>query len=125
MLFAVDATGALLTAVLLWLVVRPYPAIFGMPSGLLSGLVITAVGLVFFGCCCFLWAGKRPVRLIRILAGANLLYCLSTLILLFVFQPPITGYGILYFTAEILLVGLLVRVEWAVAAGLQKMQEQG
>lgn len=124
-LFAADASGALLSALLLWFVLRPFPEIFGIPASLLKGLLIPAIGLLFYGIFCFFQAGQKSAGCLLVLALANLLYCLVTVILLLKWQPPITAFGILYFFTEILLILILARIELAVASGLRKTQHPG
>ena len=103
-IFLCDGIGALLTATLLAAVIAPFETLFGMPPNVVYSLSAIAVVFAVYSLACHLTRPSNWPTLLRIIASANLLYCILTLILLFVYRGEITAFGFAYFIGEILVV---------------------
>jgi hypothetical protein len=110
-LFLVDAVGAVVTAVLLAAVVAQLEQAFGMPSGVVYVLSAIAAGFAVYSFTCHLTRPGNWRRFLRIIAIANLSYCVLTLILIFVYRFEVTALGVAYFVGEIVIVGALAIYE--------------
>jgi len=114
--FLLDGCGALLTCAGLLLVLLPFERHFGLPAGVLQPLA--AVALVFalysFGC----WASFRhvgPGFLVGI-ALANAAYCVVSGALVLMHRAAVTPLGFAYFSAEAVILCLVVTLELKTAA---------
>lgn len=110
-IFLLDAIGALLTASLLFLVVRKYALLFGVPptwSKMLAGI---ALALSVYSFCCYFLAGDKWKLLMKIIAVCNMLYCCITLAIILMLTETITTLGIAYFLIEIAVILALVIFE--------------
>ena len=112
----IDGIGALVTALLLSLVLAQFEAVFGMPKQTLSILAAIA--------CCFAiysWFGYFFVDLnwrpyLKGIALANILYCLTTLVLVIYLYQSLTWLGVAYFLGEMGIILTLVYVEFQTIA---------
>lgn len=115
-----DACGALATALTHAVVLQTVFPFTGMPDGRLSALAVTAAGFATYSVVSWILATQRIVtqatagRLLRIVALANVMYCLLTLGLVFRYWDVLSGWGVVYFVAEVTVVCLLARLEWRV-----------
>ena len=114
-LLLVDAAGALLSAVLLGLVLPQTSALWGMPRAALYFLALWPCLFLLYDL--GVWRRRGPVRPwhVRLIAGANLGYCLLSMGLLWQHAASLTVLGWAYFGGELLLVIGLAWVEWRVA----------
>jgi hypothetical protein len=110
-LFLIDGIGAVVTASLLAFLLVPYESTFGMPSRVLYVLAAIAAGFAVYSFACYLKQPSNWPPFLRIIAIANLSYCVLTLILLFVYRSQITIIGVAYFAGEILIVSALALYE--------------
>jgi hypothetical protein len=109
-LLLLDGTGALLSAGLLLVLARLEP-VFGLPAALLYGLLPVALGLAAYSLgCAVLVRGPRPGHL-RLIAGANLAYCVLSLALVAAAWPRITVLGLLFIGGELLIILALATAE--------------
>lgn len=108
--------GALLTAFLTGVVLRMFVNTFGMPPKLLSILSILACIFAVYSMSCYFLIGKNWRTYLKIIAVANLMYCLLTAILVMLLYQQITILGIIYFIGEILIILGLVYVELSVSS---------
>ncbi|OOG77662.1 hypothetical protein [Algoriphagus sp. A40] len=118
-LFLIDCLGALLTAILLFVVLRAYHEFFGVAVETLSLLAGIAAVFCIYSASCFLFLKANWVPFIKAISFANLLYCMVTLGLVFLPGSKITLAGKIYFLTEILVVCGLVYVELAVAKAIK------
>lgn len=119
-LFLIDGFGALLTASLLFFVLRNFNEYFGMPKKILTYLSAIAACFFIYSICFYLFIkGFRTIS-IRAIGIANLMYCLLTLGLVISYYSRLTVPGITYFILEIMLVFGLVYIEFKVAAGIEQ-----
>ncbi len=110
-LFLLDASGAFLTALLLLAVLTPFNEYFGFPTLVLKLLAIIAICFLLYSLTCYAVNPQNWRLSLRIIAVANMLYCLLTIGFVLYHLPQITGLGISYFTGECIIVGILVFVE--------------
>lgn len=115
-LFLIDGLGALLTAFLTGVVLRMFVNTFGMPPKLLSILSILACIFAVYSMSCYFLIGKNWRTYLKIIAVANLMYCLLTAVLVMLLYQQITILGIIYFIGEILIILGLVYVELSVSS---------
>ncbi len=121
-LFLADAFGAMVTVALTVGVLARWTHVFGMPAAALYKLAIAGSVFVMysFGCFLFLRRGFSPY--LRIIALANVSYCLATVALCMVYRTQITALGLAYFIGECLVIVALAGMELKVAAALKKAE---
>lgn len=115
-LFLADSSGALLSAFFLFVVLKSFNEYFGTPETILNYLSAIAACFCIYSATCFLFLKDNWTLYIRVISIANLLYCILTLCLLIIYLPLHTYLGIIYFLAEIAVIGVLVYIELNVAA---------
>ena len=119
-LFLVDALGALLTALLLFVVVKHFNTYFGMSETMLGYLSLIAGVLCIYSATCFFFLKENWPPFIRGIAIANILYCLLTLVTILSNCAALTSLGVTYFLVEIAVVCVLVYIELNVAVAIKK-----
>ncbi|MFY7840302.1 MAG: hypothetical protein ACOVP7_08490 [Lacibacter sp.] len=115
-LFLIDGMGAILSAVMLGSVLTRYEAFFGMPKNVLFVLMAVALLLSVYS---FTHAAKQPanpLKRLKLIAVANICYCLLTVALMIAFYPQLTMYGLLYFIGELIIILSLAFLELNTAA---------
>lgn len=115
-IFLIDGMGALVSAVLLGLVLTRLETFFGLPKHvlyLLSGIALLLA--VYSLSNAFMQPANPSIRL-KLIAVANLLYCLLTVVLLLIYYPQLTVYDLLYFMGELLIIVSLAAFELKAAA---------
>ena len=79
-----------------------------------SGWIISlSLGLYSMTCFFLLKTNWKPF--LKGISFANIFYCILTIGMMFLHQTTITPLGILYFSTEIIIIGLLVYLELKVA----------
>lgn len=121
-LFLTDALGAILTVALTVGVLARWTELFGMPAETLYKLAIAGSVFAVFSFGCFLFVRRNFSPFLRIIALANVSYCVATMALCIVYRTQITDLGWVYFIGECLVVVALAAVEMGVAAGLNKAE---
>ncbi|MEQ8629558.1 hypothetical protein [Ekhidna sp.] len=111
-IFLIDSIGALLSAVLLGLVFVHYQYLIGMPVHILQVLAGVAVLFMLYSFSCYYINPVNAKARLRTIAIANLLYCVTTLILMGVYFDELTLLGFTYFILEILVITFLARFEF-------------
>jgi len=119
-LFLIDSIGALTTAFLLFVVLRNFNEYFGMPERALTYLFLIAVCLFIYSTTCFFIIKTNWTLFIKGIGIANLLYCLLTFCLIYLYYPQLTTIGIAYFLGEIIIICGLVYIELNVATQINK-----
>lgn len=107
-LFLVDGLGAFSTALLLTFVVRHLKV--GIPESILFMMALTAVMFSIYSMSCFV-IGVRRLIWLRVIGTLNVLYCIFSLGVLFLFADEVTLLGWLYFVGEVVLVLILASIE--------------
>lgn len=100
-LFLVDSLGAALTAFILGIVLIKFEYIFGMPKNALYFLSAIACVFAVYSFFCFLIIKENWQLFLKIIAFANLLYCIISLSFVIYFFQKLTVLGFLYFLVEI------------------------
>lgn len=114
-LFRVDGTGALITSVLLFVLLK-FPALnSGLPSVILICLLLISVLIAVYSFACSFVIKKNRKRFIMLNGILNTLYCCLTFGLLMYYRQEVTVLGITYFVLEILIIGVLIYVEFLTA----------
>lgn len=119
-LFLTDASGAMLTTLLLFVVLRNFNEYFGLPKTILTFLSIISMCLCLYSTACFFFLKANWTPFIRIISYANLLYCVLIIGLLMTYNSVITTFGIVYFLVEVIIVCLLVYVELKIATTVRQ-----
>ena len=104
-IFLIDGAGALLTALTLIFAPVLLPGIFGLPQAQTMLLGSIAVCIAVYSL--YNYVRFNPTRwklLLRIIALANLAYCLLSLVVLLYFYKQVTVIGWIYFTGEIAII---------------------
>ena len=104
---AIGSTTATLTIAL---ALQPQ---FGMPSEVLWGLALLAVGFIAYSLTC--WRRRAPLRpWLPIVMAANLTYCVVLSAALWAHASVLTRLGLAYFIGEIVIIVGVVSLEWVV-----------
>ena len=115
-IFLIDGIGALVSAVLLGLVLTKLETFFGLPKNVLYVLSGIAMLLAVYSLSNAFTQSANPSKRLKLIAVANLLYCLLTVLLLLVFYPQLTMFDVLYFIGELLIILSLASLELKAAA---------
>jgi hypothetical protein len=110
-LFLIDGLGGLVTALLLYGVLRPFHEYVGMPPKVLIYLTLIAALFFIYSTLCHLFVKENWKPFLKIISYANLLYCCLTLLLMIYYFQELTTLGVGYFLAEILVILVLVYFE--------------
>jgi hypothetical protein len=119
-LFLTDSLGAMVTAFLLFAVLRNFNKHIGMPETILVYLSLIAVSFCIYSITCFLFLKRNWVPFIKAISYVNLLYCAGTFGLLIAYHSVLTTLGIIYFWMEIAIICILVYIELTVAATIRQ-----
>ncbi len=115
-LFAVDAVGALVTALLVGVVLPTLREYIAMPRPALRALALTALALAVYSLACVVLRPSRWPRYLRGIALANATYCVVTAGCLVYVRARLAIGDWIYFVGEIVVVGALAALEYRVAA---------
>lgn len=118
-LFLLDALGAALSGLLLFVVLPGFPEYFRMSASILEILGAIAFGLCGYSTICFFLYRSGARIMLRILSVANLLYSVLTLGLLWNYRADLSPFDFGYFVGECLLLWFLVKLEWRVSDRFQ------
>lgn len=113
-IFITDTAGALASTVFL-LLIYCFDNFFGVSKNDILVLIVGSSLLVVYSFVCFLLKPKRRSLFLKILATANLLYCLFTSCIFIKGVSTYTFWAILYFLIEILVIIFLVSIEFKIA----------
>ena len=100
-----------MSALLLGVVATSLADSFGMPSSVLYLLASVAVMFAVYSFSCYFFVVSDQSFYLRIIAIANLVYCLLTVGIVVYFYPQLTGVGLIYFGLEIMIIIGLVMME--------------
>lgn len=119
-IFLIDGFGALLTAFMLFAILRPFQTYFGMPKDILTLLSLIALAFAVYSFCCYYFLKVNWKPFLLGISIANFLYCCLTLVLVYFFFTELTALGVAYFLAEVMVVMGLVLLEWKLIANRVK-----
>lgn len=109
--FLLDGFGALLSALLLIFLIAPFYNVFGVPHPLAIQLAIPVVGFCVYSLLCYLLHLRNWKPYLFLIAFANFAYCCFTAGIMIKYFRSMELLGFLYFSAEILIILFLVRIE--------------
>jgi hypothetical protein len=109
-LFQIDSFGGFLSAFFLAVIPSIIKNIYGLPYTVLFFLATVAGIYGIYSACCYFFARKWKPYL-KLIAIANMGYCLVTMVVLFLYRHELTALGIAYFLVELLLIMILVFTE--------------
>ena len=106
-LFLIDAIGALISSFTLGLIFLKFQIYFGLPKNVLLVLAIIPIFFALFSFTCYFGNVKQLKKKIKIIAIANLSYCLLTISLCLFYFEKTTLLGFAYFLGETIIVTIL------------------
>jgi drug/metabolite transporter (DMT)-like permease len=109
--FLLDAIGALLSALFIFIILTYFENQIGIPAKTLIFLFIIAIVLSIFSFCCYLIQNNNLKQNLKVISTANIIYCILTIITLFAYRQVITKLGLVYFIVEIFIIILIVKLE--------------
>lgn len=115
-LFLVDGVGAVISALLYFILLGNLVNVFGIPRNISYNLGFLAVVYAITSLTCFATQPKHWRIFLKIIAFANLLHCFITIALIYFLNGQITTLGILYIAIEVLIVVPLAIFELKTAA---------
>lgn len=110
-IFLIDASGAILSALFLGIILPVFQIYIGIPRATLYILAVFPLIFAAFDLYAYYFTPSDSPRCLRIITGANLLYCILTFSLVMYYYKQIMPLGIIYFSAEIIVIILLVYIE--------------
>lgn len=110
-IFLIDGIGALLTALLLFFMLRNFNTFFGLSKSVLKDLSLFALVFSFYSISCYFLVSNNWKSFLKAIYIANILYCILTIGILFYHYHSITILGITYFLGEIAVITGLVFLE--------------
>jgi hypothetical protein len=109
-----DCLGAVLSAILLGGVLAHWESFFGMPKNVLYILAFAAFSFALFTGTCLLTKALHWRVVLRMIASANVIYCIASVILMVLYWDVLTVWGLLYFSSEKITILILVAFEVSV-----------
>lgn len=110
-IFLLDSFGALLTTILLFFVLRNFNVFLGLSKDVFEYLSIIAFSFFVYSISCYFLVKQNLKSFLKIICGANILYCVLTLGIIIHYYQSISVLGIVYFLAEIIVICLLASLE--------------
>ena len=123
-IFLIDGFGAMLTAFMLFAILRPFQEYFGMPKDILTLLSLIALAFTVYSISCYFFLTGNWKPFLFGISIANFLYCCLTLGLVYLFHTELTGLGVAYFLAEVMLVMGLVLLEWRLISNSRRVDTE-
>lgn len=114
-IFLFDSIGAFLSAFCLMIISIFYSNYFGINPSTLQLLIILPILFCIYSACCYLLIKRSYKPFILIIAIANFLYCLITLVLMFTLYSELTILGLSYFVLELMIIALIISIEFKVS----------
>jgi hypothetical protein len=114
-IFLIDSIGAFLSALCLLIISRFYNDYFGIDPSTLQLLTILPIIFFIYSASSYILIKHSYKSFIQIIAIANLLYCLITLVFISYFFAAISILGLSYFILEIFVIAFVVYLEFTVA----------
>lgn len=110
-IFLLDGFGALLTALLIFFVLRTFNDFFGLSKSTLEYLAVLALFFSIYSVSCYFLVSDNLKTYLKIICTANILYCVLTIGILFYNYRDISIFGIAYFLGEIAVISGIVFLE--------------
>lgn len=109
--FLLDFFGASLSALFLAFLSKNYEYAIGIPSETLYFLMLFPCVFIIYDLACYFLVSKNWSLFLKLIAKANLFYCLILIGSLFKHHDTLTSWGLFYFLAEIIIIIILVSIE--------------
>lgn len=119
-LFLIDGSGAMLTAFLLFGILRSFNDYFSMPETTLIFLSLSALIFCLYDVICFLVLKANWAPYLKTISIANFLYCAFTAGLLIFHYSELTFSDLLYFLTEIGIISILAFIELKTAMAIKQ-----
>jgi hypothetical protein len=116
-IFLIDGIGALISMISLGAVLPALEGFIGMPAHILYLLAVAPALYLVFDAYCFFFLRHPDAKYLSAIIGANTLYCLVSAGVLIHHFDSLTGWGILYFVGELLVLLALIVYEARVFKG--------
>jgi hypothetical protein len=110
-IFLIDSFGALLTALLLFVVLRTFNNFFGLSKNTFEYLSLLALIFSIYSISCFLIVNTNWKSFLKIISVANILYCILTFCILLYNYQSISVLGVVYFLSETIVIARIVYLE--------------
>jgi hypothetical protein len=110
--FLLDATGGVVSALLLGGVLTRFKTIIGMPREILSFLLAMACMYAIYLFVCYWRFNEDWKPYMKVIVLANLCYCCLTTGLVVYFRQELTTLGFIYFLLEVVVILALVSAKW-------------
>jgi hypothetical protein len=112
-LFLLDASGALISCLLIGFLQIPHIEVFGIPPSAFRILLILAIGLMLFSSLCYFFLNTAQLKsFLRKLAWMNTTYLFITLFFIIQYSHQIRMTGWIYYSLEVMVMSLLIVVEY-------------
>jgi hypothetical protein len=112
-LFLLDASGALISCLLIGFLQIPHVEVFGIPPSAFRILLILAIGLMLFSSLCYFFLNTAQLKsFLRKLAWMNTTYLFITLFFIIQYSHQIRMTGWIYYSLEVMVMSLLIVVEY-------------
>jgi hypothetical protein len=112
-LFLLDASGALISSLLIGFLQIPHVEVFGIPPSAFRILLILAIGLMLFSSLCYFFLNTAQLKsFLRKLAWMNTTYLFITLFFIIQYSHHIRMTGWIYYSLEVMVMSLLIVVEY-------------
>jgi hypothetical protein len=112
-LFLLDASGALISCLLIGFLQIPHVEVFGIPPTAFRILLILAIGLMLFSSLCYFFLNTAQLKsFLRKLAWMNTTYLFITLFFIIQYSHQIRMTGWIYYSLEVMVMSLLIVVEY-------------
>jgi len=111
-LFLVDAFGALVSAFMLGVILVRYEIVFGIPKDALYLLAFIPCVFVVFDLAAFYFGKSNWSVLLKLIALANICYCILSIVLALMHRESLSVLGWLYIIIEIAIIIYVARVEY-------------
>jgi len=116
-LFLIDGIGALVSAFSLGIILTTFQSYFGMPKNTLYILAFIPCLFAVYDLVCYFQVKQNWRPFLKIIAFANLIYCVISIGFLFNHYQQLTILGWIYFIVEVIIIVVLVKIEFDIANG--------
>jgi len=110
-LLLIDGLGAIVSAIFLGIVLVMLQEIVGMPTQILYTLSGLASLFAIYSLSCYFFVKDNWNPYLRFIAIVNMLYCILSLVLVYIYFSELTVLGLTYFILEKVIVLTLVWIE--------------
>jgi len=110
-IFLIDGLGALLTALLVFFILRTFHHYFGLSTTILEYLSLLALVFSVYSFSCFFLITNISKSYLKIICIANILYCILTFAIILYYYQSISVWGVTYFLGEIIIIFGIILLE--------------